>query len=113
MSDSGTWQSHAANGDAAIAMHPGTFLEQAYLEPLELSVADAATALGVTRQTLSALVHGHRSVSTEMALRLERAFGRSAESWLNLQRVFDLNSARGSFDVSQVKTLFEPMPISL
>ena len=108
MSSSDIYQSHTASGEVAIALHPGAFLEQAYLEPLELSVVDAAKALGVTRQTLSALVHGHRSVSTEMALRLERAFGRSAESWLNLQRTFDLNYARQRTDVSQVKTLFEP-----
>lgn len=100
-----------ATGAFAIALHPGEFLEQAYLEPLELSIADAAKALGVTRQTLSALVHGHRAVSTEMALKLEAAFGRSAESWLNMQRTFDLNHARAHTDVSHVKSLYQPMSL--
>ncbi|HUA87030.1 MAG TPA: HigA family addiction module antitoxin [Bryobacteraceae bacterium] len=70
--------------------HPGAVVFQECIEPLGLNLTDAATALGVTRNTLSELVHGKRSVSPEMAVRLEKVFGGSAESWLLQQAQYDL-----------------------
>ena len=64
------------------------------LEPLGLSVTRAAKGLGVTRQALSDLVNGHAGVSTEMAVRLSKAFGSSPETWLGMQMAYDLWQVR-------------------
>ena len=69
--------------------HPGE-LVKANLEELEISVADAAKALHVTRQQLYNITNGKSAVSPEMALRFEKAFGGSAEMWLRLQAAYDL-----------------------
>lgn len=70
--------------------HPGEIVRSLCLEPLELTVTDAAAALGVSRKTLSAILNGRAGISPEMAVRLSMAFGTSAESWLNLQTQYDL-----------------------
>lgn len=70
--------------------HPGTIIFEECIEPLGLSITAAAAALGVTRNTLSELVNGRRGISPEMAVRLEKVFGGSAESWLVQQAQFDL-----------------------
>lgn len=70
--------------------HPGEILRTLCLEPLELTVTDAAAALGVSRKTLSALLNGRSGISPEMAVRLSIAFGTSAESWMNQQTQYDL-----------------------
>jgi addiction module HigA family antidote len=70
--------------------HPGEVLRELCLEPLGVSVTEAANALGVSRKTLSSILNGRAGVSPEMAVRLSIAFGTSAESWLNQQLQFDL-----------------------
>ena len=70
--------------------HPGAIIRTLWLEPLGLTVTDAAAALGVSRKTLSALLNGRAGISPEMAVRLSMAFGTSAESWLNQQMQYDL-----------------------
>lgn len=70
--------------------HPGKFILEECLEPLGLSITEAAKGLGVTRTSLSRLIHGHNGISTEMAVRLSKAFGGSAESWLRQQINYDL-----------------------
>lgn len=70
--------------------HPGEVLRELCLEPLGLSVTRAAEALGVSRKTLSAILNGRAGISPEMALRLSKAFGTTAESWLNQQMQYDL-----------------------
>ena len=72
--------------------HPGEVLRE-YL-PENLAVTEAAKRLGVTRQSLSALLNGRAGVSAEMALRLEAALGTSAEMWLEMQAGYDLWKAR-------------------
>ena len=74
----------------AVAPHSGEILRQLCLEPLELTVTEAAEGLGVSRKTLSSILNGRASVSPEMAIRLSLAFGTSAESWLNHQLQYDL-----------------------
>jgi addiction module HigA family antidote len=64
------------------------------IEPLGLSITSAAAALGVTRTTLSELVNGKRGISPEMAVRLSKVFGGSAESWLVQQAQYDLARVR-------------------
>ncbi len=70
--------------------HPGEIIKSLCLEPLALSVTEAAKALGVSRKTLSAVLNGRGGISPEMAVRLSIAFGTSAESWLNQQTQYDL-----------------------
>jgi len=73
--------------------HPGEVLRDMWLEPLGMSIAEAARRLGVTRKTLSLLVNGHASVSPEMAVRLSKALGTSAALWVNMQAQYDLAEA--------------------
>jgi len=70
--------------------HPGEFLREICLEPLELTVTDAAKKLGITRKTLSELLNGKTGISTEMSLRLAKAFNTTPESWLTQQMHYDL-----------------------
>lgn len=70
--------------------HPGEVLKSLCLEPLALTVTDAARALGVSRKTLSGIVNGHVGISPEMAVRLSLAFDTTAESWLAQQLQYDL-----------------------
>ncbi len=74
--------------------HPGEHVRLTCLEPLGLSVTEGAKALGVSRKTLSELVNGHSGVSPDMAIRLSKAFGSSAEHWLRLQMAYDLWHAK-------------------
>ena len=76
--------------------HPGRLIRQRCLEALGLTVTDGAKALGVARPTLSSVVNGHAGVSPDMAIRLEKAFGGSADDWLILQAAYDLAEARKS-----------------
>ena len=73
--------------------HPGE-LVKANLDELEMSIADAAKALGITRQQLYNVVNGKSAVSPEMAIRFEMAFGGSADMWLRLQAAYNLAQAR-------------------
>lgn len=70
--------------------HPGEILAGLWMEPLGLTVTAVADALGVSRKTISKIVNGNGAVTPEMALRLELAFGASAQSWLGHQAAFDL-----------------------
>jgi len=70
--------------------HPGEIIKSLCLEPLGLTVTEAAEALGISRKTLSAILNGRAGISPEMALRLSLAFNTSAESWLNQQTQYDL-----------------------
>jgi antitoxin HigA-1 len=74
--------------------HPGGVVLRQCIEPLGLTITKAAAALGVTRTTLSELVHGKRGISPEMAVRLSQVFGGSAESWVTQQAQYDLAQVR-------------------
>jgi addiction module HigA family antidote len=85
--------------------HPGEIIREFCVEPLNLSVTEAAKALGVTRKTLSTLLNGRAGVSPEMALRLSRVFGRTPEGWLRLQVQYDLWKTKESVDISGLKKI--------
>ncbi len=70
--------------------HPGKIIKALCLEPLGLTVTDAARGLDVSRKTLSAILNGRAGISPEMAVRLSIAFDTSAESWINQQTQYDL-----------------------
>jgi len=83
--------------------HPGEVIRKLCIEPLGLTVTEAANGLGVSRKTLSALLNGRFGISPEMAIRLSKAFGGSAESWVTQQAQYDLWQALQRTDVTKVK----------
>jgi len=74
--------------------HPGRIVRQDCIEPLKLTITEAAKVLGVTRQALNNLVNGKAGISPEMAVRLSKAFGGSPDVWLRLQANYDLAHLR-------------------
>jgi antitoxin HigA-1 len=85
--------------------HPGEVLKELYLEPLHLTVTEAAKHLGITRKTLSQLVNGQAGISPVMALRLAKAFNTTPDLWLNMQKNYDLWQVQQSVDLSDVRPL--------
>ena len=85
--------------------HPGEILKELCLEPLGVSVTEAAKALGVSRKTLSSIINGKAGISPEMAVRLSIAFDTSSESWLNQQTQYDLWQAEQHRKNLRVKRL--------
>jgi antitoxin HigA-1 len=86
--------------------HPGEIVREECLKPLGLSVTAAADALGVTRKALSDLLNGHTGVSPDMAIRLEKVFGSTADTWLGIQMQYDLWEARQRSDKIKVNKRF-------
>lgn len=78
--------------------HPGRMIRNACLEPLGLTVVDAARRLGVARATLSRVIHGHAAISPDMAIRLEKMGWSSARAWLAMQAAYDLARASEAAD---------------
>lgn len=85
--------------------HPGEVIKELCIEPLGLNITETAKGLGVSRKTLSALLNGRFGISPEMAIRLSKAFGGSAESWLIQQAQYDLWQAMQKADEIKVKAL--------
>ena len=83
--------------------HPGLSVRIDCLDALGLSVTAGARVLGVTRQALNNLVNEKAGISPEMAIRLDKAFGGTAEAWLALQAAFDLAQARKKRLANEVK----------
>lgn len=84
-------------------VHPGEFIRTEVLGPYGLSVKEAANVLGVVRPTLSALLNTRASLSAEMALRIEKAFGVSMDTLMRMQNSYDIAQARkreGEIDVA-------------
>ena len=91
--------------------HPGLSVRHDCLEPLGLSIAEGAKVLGVTRQAVNNLVTGKAGISAEMAIRLEKAFGGDAETWLRMQAAYDLAQAEkhtGKIKVRRIKDALIP-----
>jgi addiction module HigA family antidote len=72
--------------------HPGEFIQQTYLEPFNISQNEAAEKLGIHPSSLNRLIRGLHRVSPEMAIRLSKVLGRSPESWMAMQNLYDLGS---------------------
>ncbi|GAB7027740.1 HigA family addiction module antitoxin [Geotalea toluenoxydans] len=85
--------------------HPGEIIRELCLKPLDISVSEAARALGVSRKALSELLNGHTGISPEMALRLSIAFDTTPESWLAQQMQYDLWKARLKYKELKVERL--------
>ena len=89
--------------------HPGRSIRENCLEPLGLSVTEAAGVLGVARHTLSRVLNGHAAISPDMAIRLEKAGWSNADFWLRRQTSYDLAQARKGEDQIHVER-YRPQP---
>ena len=85
--------------------HPGLSVRYDCLEPLGLTVTEAAKRLGVSRKQLSDIVNGRSGISPVMAIRLDKAFGGGADTWYRLQAAYDLARAKRHADGIQVQRL--------
>ena len=85
--------------------HPGLSVRHDCLEPLGLNVTETAKRLGVSRKQLSDIVNCHAGISPEMAIRLDKAFGGGADTWLRLQAAYDLAQAMKHADEIKVERL--------
>lgn len=83
--------------------HPGRFIRMEVLDELGLSVTDAAKALGVTRPALSNLLNAKASLTPEMALRMEKAFGLKMETLVQMQTLYDIAATRARSSAIKVK----------
>ena len=89
----------------SFAMHPGSWLRNEIIEAQGLSVTDAASHLGVTRQALTNLLTGKAGLSAEMAIRFEKVFGTRAQTLLKMQLSHELAQARANEDGIKVNPL--------
>jgi addiction module HigA family antidote len=87
-------EDNSVKGSMKNPPHPGQILKGLYLEPLELSITEAAEGLGVSRKTLSELINGHYGITPDMALRLSEAFNTTPKLWLNFRQNYDLRQAQ-------------------
>ncbi len=85
--------------------HPGEFIREIYLEPFGITGRQLAFKLGVAPSTLNRILKGRSGISSEMALRLSKAVGRSPESWLTMQDSYDLWHARQSVNLDNVEKI--------
>ncbi len=90
--------------DVIPPIHPGVFLEE-ILDELEISHDKLAAAIEVPAEGVTAIVNGHSSITGDMAMRIGKALRMSPETWMNLQKMYDLEKARGSTDVSHIEPL--------
>ena len=91
--------------------HPGRFIKMEIIDPLGLSVTAAAKVLGVTRPTLSALLNGRAALSSDMALRIEKAFGPRMDTLLRMQTSYNIAQARSREAKIRVKRYVAAHPI--
>jgi addiction module HigA family antidote len=85
--------------------HPGEFITEVYLEPNAISGRELAKKLGVAVSTLSRVLKGSGTITPEMALRLSKGLGRSAESWLAMQYNHDLWQAKQRINLDNVRKI--------
>ena len=86
-------------------LHPGTILLEDWIKPLNFSVTEFALKIGTSRKNLSEIVNAKCGISPEMALKLSKALGTSAELWLNLQQAYDLWNAKQHVNLDNVEVI--------
>lgn len=87
--------------------HPGELLLEGYIKELNMSMAETALKLGISRQNLSDIVHCKRAITPLMALRIAKAFNSDAELWVNMQAKYDLWQARQTANLDNVQIIYE------
>jgi addiction module HigA family antidote len=91
--------------------HPGRIVRRECIEPLGLTITEAAERLGVTRQALNNLVNAKAGISPEMSIRLSKAYGSSPEVWLGMQMEYDLAQAEKDADKIKVEKIAASRPV--
>ena len=86
-------------------MHPGEYINEVYLQPLGISGRALAGKLAIAPSTINRIIAGRGDFTPEMALRLAKCLGRTAESWLNMQQQHGLWKARQNVDLRNVRKL--------
>lgn len=84
-------------------IHPGEFLLNGYMEPLELSITELADKLDVSQSTLSRLVNKKSELSYDMAIKISYVLGRTPESWMNIQTSYSLAQSKEQIDTKKLK----------
>lgn len=87
--------------------HPGEFIKETYIKPLDISLRKVAIDLDVAPSTFSRLIKGESDLSPEMALKLSKAFGRTPESWMQMQTNYELWKARQRVNLDRVHIIYE------
>jgi len=85
--------------------HPGEFIKETYIKPLNISLRKAALELDVAPSTFSRLIKGKSDLSPEMALKLNKAFGRTPESWMQMQTNYELWKAKQHINLERVHVI--------
>jgi addiction module HigA family antidote len=86
--------------------HPGETLKELYLEPLELEIKSTAEKMNMTRAALSEIVNGRRGITPKVAIKLAKAFGGTAQSWINQQANYDLWQAQQVYTADDVEEIY-------
>lgn len=86
--------------------HPGEFIKETYIDPLNISLRKVAQDLDVSPSTFSRLIKGESDLSPEMALKLSKAFGRTPESWMQMQTNYELWKARKHINLERVHVIY-------
>ena len=86
--------------------HPGEFIKETYIEPLNISLRKVALDLDVAPSTFSRLIKGESDLTPEMALKLSKAFGRTAESWMQMQTNYELWKAKQTVNLDRVHVIY-------
>lgn len=89
--------------------HPGEVLYTLYIEPAGLNITQTAKALSMPRSALSEIINGRRGVSPKVAIKLAKAFGGTAESWLNMQVSYELWQAEQNYIADDVQLISMPV----
>ena len=92
--------------------HPGEFIKETYIVPLHISLRMVASKLDVSPSTFSRLIKGEADISPTMALRLYKAFGRSAESWMLMQAEYELWKAQKKTNLDRVSVIYSAEHVS-
>ena len=86
--------------------HPGEFIKETYIHPLNISLRKVALDLDVAPSTFSRLINGEADLSPEMALKLSKAFGRTPESWMQMQTNYELWRAKKTVKLDRVHVIY-------
>lgn len=90
-----------------IPIHPGEILREQCLEPLNISISEAARKLAVSKSTLTRLINGKTAISIVMAWKLAKAFNTTPEFWLNLQTQYNIAITKNKVDISKVQVIYK------
>jgi addiction module HigA family antidote len=93
----------------ATFIHAGEHLEE-FLDEYGISQSQFAKIIGVSPSRINRIINRQSPITAEMALRIGRAFRMSAETWMNLQQMYDLEVARAAIDVSGIEPLVDELP---